>query len=61
MGLEHFAQAMAETVGSIMGNHVGRGRYLTEENFSKELYLGENFALLYGAKTYAIWNTKNLV
>ena len=45
MGLEHFAQAMAETVGSIMGNHVGRGRYLTEENFSKELYLGENFAL----------------
>jgi hypothetical protein len=32
---------MAETVGSIMGNHVGKGRYLTEDNFSKELYLGE--------------------
>ena len=33
-------QVMAETVGSIMGNHVGKGRYLIEENFNKELYLG---------------------
>ena len=32
---------MAETVGSIMGNHCGKGRYLTPENFSDELYLGE--------------------
>ena len=32
---------MAETVGSVMGNHIGKGRYLTPENFSKELYLGE--------------------
>ena len=31
---------MAETVGSIMANHTGKGRYLTPENFSKELYLG---------------------
>ena len=35
---------MAETVGSIMGHHVGRGRFLTEENFSKELVLGEKWA-----------------
>lgn len=42
----HFAQAMAETVGSIMGNHAGRGRYLMEENYSRELYLGQNFLLL---------------
>ena len=26
-----YSQARAETVGSIMGNHVGRGKYLTEE------------------------------
>jgi len=38
-------QAMAETVGSIMGNHVGKGRYLTEENFNKELYLGKYFVM----------------
>ena len=31
---------MAETVGSIMGNHCGKGRVLTPENFSDELYLG---------------------
>ena len=36
---------MAETVGSIMGNHIGRGRFLTEENFSKELVLGENYTI----------------
>ena len=33
-------QALAETVGLIMGNHVGKGRYLLEYNFSKELFLG---------------------
>ena len=31
---------MAETVGSIMGNHVGKGRHLTEANLSKEMVLG---------------------
>ena len=34
---------MAETVGSIMGKHIGKGRFLQEENFSKELVLGENY------------------
>jgi len=34
---------MAETVGSIMGIHTGKGRYLTPENFSNELYLGDIF------------------
>lgn len=33
-------QALAETVGSIMGNHVGKGRSLLAYNFSKELFLG---------------------
>jgi hypothetical protein len=32
---------MAETVGSIMANHCGKGRYLTPYNFSMELYLGD--------------------
>jgi len=32
---------MAKTVGSIMGIHTGKGRYLTPENFSNELYLGD--------------------
>ena len=32
---------MAETVGSIMAIHTGKGRYLTPENFSNELYLGD--------------------
>ena len=32
---------MAETVGSVMANHIGKGRYLTPENFNKELHLGE--------------------
>lgn len=36
---------MAETVGSIMGNHCGKGRFLTPENFSDELYLGEFIVL----------------
>ena len=34
-------QAMAETVGSIMANHCGKGRFLTPSNFSMELYLGD--------------------
>jgi len=37
---------MAETVGSVMGNHIGKGRYLTADNFGKELYLGECFGIL---------------
>ena len=32
---------MAETVGSILGNHVGKGRYLDESQLSKEVVLGE--------------------
>jgi hypothetical protein len=40
------SQAMAETVGSVMGNHIGKGRYLTADNFGKELYLGECFGIL---------------
>ena len=43
--LLYLTQAMAETVGSIMTNHTGKGRYLTPENFSKELYLGEYLVL----------------
>jgi hypothetical protein len=35
-----YVQAMAETVGSIMTNHSGRGRYLEPVNFSKEIFLG---------------------
>ena len=31
---------MAETVGSILGNHVGKGRFLDEANLSKEMVLG---------------------
>jgi hypothetical protein len=34
---------MAETVCPIMGNHMGKDRSLTEENFNKELYLGKRF------------------
>ena len=53
----HFAQAMAETVGSIMGNHAGRGRYLMEENYSRGALLrSELFAakivLNYGFSSY---------
>ena len=32
---------MAKTVGSVMSNHVGKGRYLTDEYLCKEVYLGE--------------------
>ena len=32
-------------MGSIMGYHIGEGRFLTEENFSKELVLGENYTI----------------
>ena len=37
---------MAETVGSIMGKHIGKGRFLQEENFNKELVLDESFTIL---------------
>ena len=40
MKFNFLSQAMAETVGSVMGNHVGRGRYLKESYLSKELVLG---------------------
>ena len=41
---------MAETVGSIMAIHTGKGRYLTPENFSNELYLGDLLnIILYGS------------
>ena len=33
-------------MGSIMGKHIGKGRFLQEENFSKELVLGENYTIL---------------
>ena len=33
---------MCETVGSIMGQHCAKGRYLDPENFSKELVLNFN-------------------
>jgi hypothetical protein len=33
-------QAMAETAGSIMANHCGKGRYLEAVNFSREIFLG---------------------
>ena len=36
---------MAETVGSIMENYAGKGRFLTEENLSKDLVLGENYTI----------------
>ena len=36
------SEAIAETVGSIMTNHVGKGRYLNPHNFSKEICLEYN-------------------
>ena len=43
-----------------MGNHVGRGRYLTEKNFSKELYLEFNLGPLFlrGNLAEKIFNLK---
>ena len=41
------SEAIAETVGSIMGNHCGKGRFLTETNFSIELYLQFNLGPLH--------------
>ena len=38
---------MAETVGSMMNNHIGRGRFLMDDNFSKELYLMFNLGPLF--------------
>ena len=32
----------AETVGNIMSNHIGKGRYLNPHNFSKEICLEYN-------------------
>jgi hypothetical protein len=36
------SEAIAETVGSIMANHIGKGRYLNPHNFSKEICLEYN-------------------
>ena len=36
------SEVMAETVGSIMANHIGKGRYLNPHNFSKEICLEYN-------------------
>jgi hypothetical protein len=36
------SEAMAETVGSIMANHIGKGRYLNPHNLSKEICLEYN-------------------
>ena len=38
---------MAETVGSIMNNHSGKGRYLDPVNFSIEIYLEFNLGPLF--------------
>ena len=35
-------QAIAETVGSVMSNHIGKGRYLNPNNFNKEITLEFN-------------------
>ena len=36
---------MAETVGSIMGKNIGKGRFLKEESFSKDLVLGDKYTV----------------
>ena len=36
------SEAMAETVGSIMANHIGNGRFLNPHIFSKEICLEYN-------------------
>jgi hypothetical protein len=36
------SEAMAETVGSIMKNHSGKGRFLKPNNFNKEIFLEFN-------------------
>ena len=36
------SEAIAETVGSIMNNHTGKGRYLNPHNFNKEIFLEFN-------------------
>jgi hypothetical protein len=36
------SEAMAETVGSIMKNHTGKGRFLKPQNFNKEIFLQFN-------------------
>ena len=41
------SEAICETVGSIMGQHCGKNRYLTPENFSKELVLRFNLGPLH--------------
>ena len=34
------SEAFCETIGSIMKNHTGKGRYLRPVNFNKEIFLG---------------------
>ena len=41
------SEAICETVGSIMGQHCGKNRYITPENFSKELVLRFNLGPLH--------------
>ena len=36
---------MAETVGSILGNHVAKGRVLNEHNLDKEMMLGGSHSI----------------
>ena len=48
------SEAICETVGSIMGQHCGKNRYLTPENFSKELVLRFNLGPLHLLNT-ASW------
>ena len=36
------SEAIVETVGSIMVNNIGKGRYLNAHNFNKEIYLEYN-------------------
>ena len=38
---------MAETMGSIINNHTGKGCYLESVNFNKEVYLEFNLGLLF--------------
>ena len=45
--IRSMSEAVAESVGSMMVSHCGRGRYLQPKNFSKELYLQFNLPPLH--------------
>ena len=55
------SEAMAETVGSIMKNHSGKGRFLNPENFNKEIYLEFNLGppFLLGALADRLFDLKS--